>query len=62
MFKVSDRVLVLGKYKGAIYNVNDYRPPEMKYAVDIDDYPDNPVFLGDKHMTLLEEVANERAD
>lgn len=54
MFNVRDRVLVLGKYKGTVYNVNDYRPPEMKYAVDIDDYPDNPVFLGDKHMRLLE--------
>lgn len=51
--KVGDYVTVISdelkEYVGKVVNISDYRPPEMKYAVDIkglDDY----VFVGDNHI------------
>ena len=42
-----DRPLV-----GVIYNINDYRPPEHRYAVDVDGFNDR-LFLGREHLTKI---------
>ena len=42
-----DRPLV-----GVIYNINDYRPPEHRYAVDVDGFNDC-LFLGREHLTKI---------
>ena len=42
-----DRPLV-----GVIYNINDYRPPEHRYAVDVDVFNDC-LFLGREHLTKI---------
>ena len=42
-----DRPLV-----GVIYNINDCRPPEHRYAVDVDGFNDC-LFLGREHLTKI---------
>ncbi len=44
------------EYQGVLVNVNDYREPSLKYAVDIglDDF----VFVGDKYIRALESDVN----
>lgn len=37
---------------GVIYNINDYRPPEYRYAVDVDGF-DDCLFLGRGHLTKI---------
>ena len=37
---------------GVIYNINDYRPPEHRYAVDVDGFNDC-LFLGREHLTKI---------
>ena len=37
---------------GVIYNINDYRPPEHRYAVDVDGF-DDCLFLGREHLTKI---------
>lgn len=53
MYKVGDIVIVKdlkgNKYKGEIININDYREPRMKYAVDIDGFNDY-VFIGENQI------------
>ncbi len=57
--KVGDRVVVtdaLGhQFEGEIVSINDYRPPNMRYAVDIGEYADDYVFVGDSRIRKLEE-------
>ena len=56
LFKLNDRVIVDGKWHGEIVNVSDYREPSMKYAVLLDDYHEDYVFVGEWRIT------HERAD
>ena len=37
---------------GVIYNINDYRPPEHRYAVDVDGF-DDYLFLSREHLTKI---------
>ena len=37
---------------GVIFNINDFRPPEAKYAVDVDGFNDC-LFLGREHLTKI---------
>ena len=46
-YKIGDRVVVFGKYHGVIINISLYRPSDMKYAIDLDEYTDDVVFAGD---------------
>lgn len=45
------------EFEGKIVSVNSYRPPDLKYAVDIgfDDY----VFVGEESIRPVEEANNE---
>ena len=61
MYKVGDRVIVLAKFHGSIVNISDYREPSMKYCIDLDEYKDDYVFVGEKELTA-EEATYERAD
>ena len=49
-FNVGDRVVVHTKatdYHGKVVNVSEYRPPEEKYAIDLDIYKDDYIFVGE---------------
>jgi len=35
---------------GTIVNVNDFREPEMKYAVDVDGYKEDVLFFGEDRL------------
>ena len=37
---------------GVIYNINDYRLPEHRYAVDVDGF-DDYIFLSREHLTKI---------
>lgn len=53
MYKVGDRVLVKikgTKMPGTIVNINDYREPCMKYAIDLDDYKVDYIFVGENEL------------
>ena len=52
-FKVRERVHVYAVGNGTIINQNDFREPDMEYAVLIDGM-DDVVFVGAKHMKKLE--------
>lgn len=59
-FKQMDRVLVidfLGKpiYEGVIVNINDFREPEVRYAVQVEDY-DDFIFVSKNNLKKLEEL------
>ena len=56
--KVGDRVLVNDKYLGTIVNISDYREPEFKYAIDLDCYKDDLVFVGDANITCVKGADN----
>lgn len=59
MYKVGDRVLVkIGgtKIPGTIVNINDYREPFMKYAIDLDDYKVDYIFVGENILEELNDV------
>jgi len=58
--KVGDRVeirnnkgILIGK--GTIANINDFREPSMKYAIDADFYKSDFVFAGEEHLKLIKE-------
>lgn len=36
--------------EGVIVNINDFREPDMKYAVDVVGYSEDVLFFGDKHL------------
>jgi len=53
-FKVQDKVEIVNEKgeklaEGVIYNVNDFREPSMKYAVDIEGFSDF-VFVGESQL------------
>lgn len=58
--KVKDRVLVKDKqgkkWLGTIININPFREPSMRYCVDLDDYDEDVVFVGEKDLELVEET------
>lgn len=59
-FKPRDRVLVniYGiLYPGTVVNVSDYREPSMKYAVDLDAYKDDLMFVPESAL-IKEDVGN----
>lgn len=49
MFKVRDRVVVIDgggrEFHGEIANISEYREPNLRYAIDLDDYKDDYVFV-----------------
>ena len=49
-FKVGDRVICCGKYHGKVVNVNLYREPSLRYAVDVDRYKDDVVFYAEDEL------------
>lgn len=49
-YKIGDRVIVFGKYHGVIINISSYRPSDMKYAIDLDEYKADVVFVGDSDL------------
>lgn len=56
-FKVGDKALVKSRltdevFEGVIVSINDFRPPEAKYALDIVGFSDL-VFLGDGDLEEL---------
>ena len=59
VLKVGDRVVVTDslchEFEGEIVNISDYRPPNQRYAVDIGEYADDYVFVGDGQIRKLEE-------
>lgn len=52
--KVGDRVLICGTFKGTIINISDYREPALKYAVDVDNYKDDLVFVSEQALEVIE--------
>jgi len=66
-FKERDSVLiknysghVLGL--GVIVNVNEFREPNMRYAVDAQFYRDDYIFVGEGNLELFEEVDEEQME
>lgn len=63
--RVRDRVTVLNNQgvsvgEGTIVNINDYREPNAKYAVDTDFYKEDFLFVGEQNlMKVQEEKTNE---
>lgn len=53
-YKIGDRVIVFGKYQGVIINISRYRPSDMKYAIDLDEYKDDVVFAGHSDLEVEE--------
>lgn len=51
--KVNDRVLVQHVYRGTIINISDYRPPESKYAIQLDQGCEDLIFVGDMDIIPL---------
>lgn len=51
--KVGDRVIITdlkgNKYRGVLVNINDFRDPCMKYAIDIKGFGD-VVFVGEEQI------------
>lgn len=52
--KVMDRVVITAnngqKFHGRVANINDFREPSMKYAVDVDGYDEDVVFVGEDRI------------
>ncbi|QOV08395.1 hypothetical protein Kirov_196 [Bacillus phage Kirov] len=58
-FKVRDKVEVLNRKgkkvaEGVIYNINDFREPSLKYAVDVEGFSDF-VFVGEEQLRPVKE-------
>lgn len=54
MIAVRDRVIITddseNEHTGTVVNISDYREPSMRYAVDLDDYKDDFVFVSDERI------------
>jgi len=62
--KVSDRVWITDSTgmevaEGTIINVNDFREPELKFAVDVEGYTEDVLFFGEDSLIKQEENKNE---
>jgi len=58
--QVRDRVTVIDSggsplAEGTIVNINDFREPQFKYAVDVDSYTDDLLFFGEENLVKIEE-------
>ncbi len=58
--KVRDRVAIKSitgqpMIEGTIININDFREPSQKYAVDIDGYTEDVLFFGEEHLAKIED-------
>lgn len=58
-FKVKDEVIVANKFVGVIVNINEFREPSIKYAIDIEGYDEDVVFVGEEDIELLEAKDDE---
>jgi len=45
--------------EGTIINVNDFREPELKFAVDVEGYTEDVLFFGEDSLIKQEENKNE---
>lgn len=59
-YKVGERVTVVddkGNFfsTGTIINVNDFREPDKKYAVDVDSFLEDVMFLGEANLRKIQE-------
>ena len=52
--KVGDRVIVIGEHVGKVVNINEYREPCFKYAIDLEGYDEDIVFVGEGQINTLE--------
>lgn len=57
--KVRDRVTIIGASGslvavGTIININDFREPSQKYAVDVDSYEDDVLFFGESQLAKID--------
>lgn len=67
MLEVKDRVNILNADgdvigKGMIYNINEFRPPNMTYAVDVDEYDDDLLFFGENQLVKINNLKDEVED
>lgn len=53
-FEVGDKVIILGQWVGTIVNINSYREPSMIYAIDVDGYEEDVIFMGEDEIELHE--------
>lgn len=58
--KVRDKVIVLDKDgnkigEGTIININEFREPDMMYAVDVVGYEEDYIFCGESQLKLKKE-------
>lgn len=56
--KVKDKVEILNingdkVAEGTIVNINDFREPSMKYAVDVDGYKEDVLFFGEERLVKM---------
>lgn len=51
--KVGDRVAIRITYRGTLESISDYREPNRKYAIAVDGYPENHIFVGDKEIQKI---------
>ena len=60
---MSERVEVKGNnntwHKGTLININEYREPEMRYCVLLDDYQEDFVFVPEDKIRYIIEQAKE---
>lgn len=52
--KVGDKVIVIGEHIGKVVNINEYREPCFKYAIDLEEYDEDVVFVGEEQIKILE--------
>lgn len=57
--KIKDRVIIIDSKgnpvtKGTIININDFREPSQKYAVDVDNYEEDVLFYGDSQLIKID--------
>lgn len=55
--KVKDKVVIIDVSgspvaEGIIININDFREPSQKYAVDVNGYEDDVMFFGESQLAL----------
>jgi len=63
-FEIKDTVLVRDNNgfifgKGVIAGINEFREPNMKYAISAEFYKDDYLFVGEENLELFEEVSAE---
>ena len=61
--KVGDRVHVINNNgntagKGTVININDYREPDARYAIDADFYNEDYLFVGINNLRLIKQEEN----